>query len=74
MDKFMTQTTHQDEFERFLKILQIRLQEHQKAYDNFLTQIQKPISEILQSTNYTDVKPTLKQEQKPESTFTFRPS
>lgn len=67
----MTQITHQAEFVRFLKILQVRLQEHQKAYDNFLMQVQKSIPEILHSN--IDVKSTLEQERKPETASIFRP-
>ena len=62
----MTQITHQDEFVRFLKILQVKLQEHQKACDKFLAQIQKPITEILYG--YTDIK----KEPEPESFFAFK--
>jgi len=56
----MTQITHQDELVRFLKILQIKLQEHQKAYDSFLRQIQKPIAKILH--DYNDIKKEPEQE------------
>jgi hypothetical protein len=65
----MASSNNQDELTRFLKILQIRLQEHQKAYDNFLTQIQKPIAEILY--NYIDAKQDPEPEQEPF--FKLRP-
>lgn len=68
----MTQITHQDEFVRFLKILKMELQEHQKACDNFLMQIQKPVAKILRYDTSIDVKPALEQEQKPESVFAFK--
>jgi hypothetical protein len=47
MDKIMIPSNNQNELKRFLKILQVRLQEHQQACNNFLTQMQQPIAEML---------------------------
>lgn len=63
----MAQIKQQDEFVKFLKILRIKVQEHEKAFKNFLVQINRSTPEMLHDCTDT------KQKQEQEPVFTCRP-